>query len=127
MMPSLNLEHKLDGATNFRSWKTNIILALEEIDLHNHVNEVILEPKRAKEKVKYKNNKRNTKRILIDLIKDHLIPHVVELKTTKELYDAFVGLYESNNTSKKLRLRHQLCSVIMTRSYFVVSYHMTSS
>lgn len=83
MMLSLNVENKLDGATNFRSWKTNIILALEEIDLHNQVNEVILEPKRAKEKVKYKKNKRNTKRILIDLIKDHLIPHVVQLNTTK--------------------------------------------
>lgn len=56
---------------------------------------------------------------------DHLIPHVVELKTAQDMYDALVGLFKSNNTSKKLR--HQLHSVMMPRSDYVVSYLMRVS
>jgi hypothetical protein len=108
MVPSLRVEDRLDGATNFRSWKTRILLVLEENELQNHVKEVIPEPEGAEEKAKYKKNEAKAKRILIDSIKDHLIPHVVELKTAKEVYDALVGLFESNNTSRKLTLRHQL-------------------
>lgn len=69
-------------------------------------------------------NEAKTKRILIDSIKDHLIPHVVELKTAKEVYYDFVGLYESNNTNKKT---HQLHSVMMFRSDSFVSYLMRVS
>jgi hypothetical protein len=39
------------------------------------------------------------KLVLLDFVKDHLIPHISEKKTTKDMYDALVGLYQSENTS----------------------------
>jgi hypothetical protein len=33
------------------------------------------------------------KRMIMDAIKDHLIPHISEKKTTKEMFDALVSLY----------------------------------
>lgn len=87
----------------------------------------ILEPKRAEEKFNYKNNEAKAQRILIDSIKCHLIPHVVALKTAKEVYDSLIGFYESNNTNRNLTLINNLCNVMMTRSDFVVSYLMILS
>jgi enterochelin esterase-like enzyme len=54
------------------------------------------------------------KRVLLDSVKDHLIPHISKKKTTKDMYDALVGLYQSGINSYKLTLRHQLRSVEMS-------------
>jgi hypothetical protein len=67
-------------------------------------------------KTKFKKNEIKAKRILTDSIKDHLIPNVSELKTSKEMFDALTKLYESKNTSRKLTLRHQLRNVTMNKS-----------
>jgi len=48
-------------------------------------------------------------------VKDNLISHIAENKTAKEMFDALVGLFESKNTSRKLALRHQLRSIMMTK------------
>ena len=37
------------------------------------------------------------KRIIADLIKDHLIPQVSSLKTPKEMFDALTNLFEGKN------------------------------
>ena len=58
--------------------------------------------------------KLGTRNILIDSIKAHLILHIVELKTVKEMFDALVGLFERKNTSRKLALRNQLRCIMMT-------------
>jgi len=90
MVPSLRVEDRLDGASNFRSWKTRILLFLDENDIQNYVKESVSEPQDAKEKANHKKNEAKAKRILIDSIKDHLIPHVVELNISKEMYDVLV-------------------------------------
>ena len=38
-----------------------------------------------------------TQRIILDGVKDHLIPHLAEKKTTKEMWDALNILYEAKN------------------------------
>jgi hypothetical protein len=45
-------------------------------------------------------------------------------KTTKDIYDALVGLYQSVNENRKLILRHMLRSVEMSKSDTVASYLM---
>jgi hypothetical protein len=75
----------------------------------------------------HKKNEEKSKRILIDSIKYHLIPHIVELKTAKGMFDALVGLFESKNTSRKLALRNYLCCIMMTTSDSVATYFMKVS
>jgi hypothetical protein len=60
-------------------------------------------------------------------IKDHLIPNVSELKTLKEMFDALTRIYESNNTNRKLTLRHQLKNVTMNKSETIANYFMRIS
>lgn len=127
MTPSLKVEERLDIAINFKSWKTKILLILEENELQNHVEKVTLEPEGTQEKSKYKKNEAKAKRILVDSIKVQFIPHVVAWKTSKVVYDALVGLFESNNINGKLTLRNLPRNVMITGSDFVVSYLMRFS
>jgi hypothetical protein len=39
--------------------------------------------------------------MILDAKKDHLIPHVSEKKTTKEMFDALVSLYQSQDSKHK--------------------------
>jgi replicative DNA helicase len=85
---------------------------------------VIPDPKDAHELAAHKKREVKAKRVLLDFVKDHLIPHIFKKKTTKDMYDTLVGLYQSGNASQKLILRHQLQSVEMFKSDTVASYLM---
>jgi hypothetical protein len=62
--------------------------------------------------------------IILDAIKDHLILHVSEKKTTKEMFDALVNLYQSQNINSKTILRNKLRSIVITKTNIVTSYLM---
>jgi hypothetical protein len=127
MVSSIILKDMMDDATNCRSWKTRILFILDENVVQNYVKQNVSEPTSDEEKAKHKNNEEKDKRILIDSVKDHLIPHIVELKTSKEMFDTLVGLFESKNTSRKLSLRNQLCCIMMTKSDSIATYFMEVS
>ena len=51
------------------------------------------------------------KRIIVDSIKDHLIPQVSSLKTPKEMFEALAKMFEGKNINRKMTLRNQLKNV----------------
>lgn len=112
---------------NFKSCKPRVLNILEENDLEDYVNRFISEPTYDNEKARYKRNKSKEKRIHIDLVKDHLIPHISQLKTTKEVYDALIGLFEMNNPSRKTTLRNKLCDIKMTKDDSITTFFMKIS
>jgi hypothetical protein len=59
-----------------------------------------------------------------DAIKIHLIPHVSEKKTAKEMFDALVSLYQSENINRKVIFQNKLRTIEMTKSNPVASYLM---
>ena len=82
MTTTTKLDEKLEGADNFWAWKYRVMLILEENDLEGFIEADI--PKQEEEaKEKHKKSLVKAKRIMEDFIKDHLIPHVSSLKTTK--------------------------------------------
>ena len=79
----LKVEDKLDGESNFLSWKARVTLVLKEYDLWKLVDKVVTpltDPTTLDA-----HNKKDIKeeRVLLDLVKDHLIPHLNKKKTTK--------------------------------------------
>ena len=112
----MRVEDRLNGVDNFRSWKHKVLLILEENELLDHVKQVLPEPEDVEAKAKFGKNEVKAKRILTDSIKDHLIPNVSKLKSPKEMFYALTELYESQNTSWKLTLMHQLRNVTMIKS-----------
>ena len=51
------------------------------------------------------------KRIIVDSIKDHLIPHVASKNTPKEMFDGLTSLFEGKNINRIMTLRNQLKGV----------------
>ena len=76
----MKVEDCLDGATNFISWKFRVLLILEENDLLKFVNEKILEPEAEEDKSEWRKCDMKARRILVDLVKDHLVPKISEKK-----------------------------------------------
>jgi hypothetical protein len=84
MTYSVKSENKLDGASNFRAWKTKIDLIPAENKVLDIVKGKIVKPEfeEGKEKEpqniaameKFKDGDINAMSIIVDSIKDHLIP-----------------------------------------------------
>jgi hypothetical protein len=58
----------------------------------------------------------------LDGVKDPLIPHLAEKKTTKEMWEALKNLYEAKNGNRKMALKDKLHSIKMTKGESVVPY-----
>jgi hypothetical protein len=101
----------LDGASNFLSLKAKLILALKEYDLWELVDKVVTTPTDLAALEAHNNNDFKTERVLLNSMKDHLIPHLSEKKMTKEMFDSLVILVHSNNKNRKMDLRNKIRSM----------------
>jgi hypothetical protein len=134
MTYSMKLENKLEGASNFKAWKTRIDLILAKNKVLDIVKGKIVEPQfeEGKEKEpqnvavmeKFKDNDINAMSIIVDSIKDHLIPYISHLDSSKKMYDALTNLFSVRNIGHVMSLKNELCDTKMndddnTTSYFV--------
>ena len=71
-----NIQDNLEADDNFRAWKYRISLVLEENELDNYINEEVPVPEGDEARALHKKNLVKAKRIIVDSIKDHLIPRV---------------------------------------------------
>lgn len=60
--------------------------------------------------------------MIMDVIKYHLIPHLSQKKISKEMFDALVGLYQSENINEKMILWNKLRAINMTSLDLVTNY-----
>jgi hypothetical protein len=101
MVACIRFEDGLDGISNYLQWKVQISVILKEKKIWNYVSFVVLvlvanvialdlhEIKEAK-----------AQRIILDGVKDHLIPHLVEKNTTRKMWDALKNLFEVKNENR---------------------------
>jgi len=61
-------------------------------------------------------------RIILDGVRDYLIPHLYDNMTTKEMWDALTNLYENKNENSKMALRDKLHGIRMAKGESVASY-----
>ena len=66
--------------------------------------------------------KSRAQRIILDGVKDHLIPHLVEKKTAKDMWDTLTKLFEVKNENRKMALKNKLYSIKMKSDEGVASY-----
>jgi hypothetical protein len=55
-------------------------------------------------------------------MKDHMIPHLVEKLTAKEMWDALINLYKNKNENRKMALRDKIHITRMAKGESVASY-----
>ena len=115
------IEDKLWGVDIFQAWKYIISLILEENDLDQYINGEFLDPEGDEAKDTHTKNLLKAKRIIVDSIKDHLIPHVLSFKTPKEVFYALTKIFEAKNINQKMTLRIQLKNVKIQKSETIQS------
>ena len=52
----------------------------------------------------------------MDGIKDHIVPHIAEKKTTNEMWKALTSLHEGKSVQRKMLLETQMRSFMMTKA-----------
>jgi hypothetical protein len=118
------VEDRLDGASNFNPWKSKLLDTLEEDDLLDVTTKVRKED--LEKKVRKEDDVR-ARKIIIYSVRDHLLPHISNLKTTYDMYEVLKGMFESDNTLRALTLKRQLLSTKMTKGDSVALFFMKIS
>lgn len=85
------------------------------------------EPEDQDEKLQFKKNAVKAKKILIDSVKDHLVPIISKMSSARDMFKTLEGMYEINNTSRALALRQQLHQVKMAKGDSIITYFMKIS
>ena len=84
MVFGLRVEDRLDGAANFSPWKARISLILEENELwdivHSTTTNLVVVPADAVDKVAFMKRDVKARRIILDIVKDHIIPPIITAK-----------------------------------------------
>jgi hypothetical protein len=137
MTYSMKSENKLDGASNFRAWKTRIDLILAKNKVLDIVKGKIVEQEfeEGKEKEpqnvvvmeKFKDDDINAMSIIVDSIKDHLIPYISHLDLLKKMYDALTNLFSVRNIGQVMSLKNELCDMKMKDEDNITSYFVRIS
>ena len=81
---------RLGSTSNFTPRKYRIQILFKEVDLQVFIETTPTTSTHLKDLAKHNKKETNVNQIIIDLMKDHLIPHIVEKKVGKEMFDALV-------------------------------------
>jgi hypothetical protein len=74
------------------------------------------------EKEEWKEDGVKARKIIIYLVRDHLLPRISNLKTTHEMYEALKNVFGSNNTLRDLILKGQLQNIKMKKTDTVATF-----
>jgi hypothetical protein len=120
---SMKSENKLEGASNFRAWKTMIYLIRAKNKVLDIMKGNIVEPRFEEEKEKehqnvaimekFKDIDINAMSIIVDSIKDHLIPYISHIDSSKKMFDSLTNLFLVKNIGQVLSLKNKLCDMKM--------------
>jgi hypothetical protein len=79
------MEDRLQGAQNFAIWKEGVIMILDVNDVLEHVDDKASAPTDATLLVVWKKGEAKAKSILLNVVKDHIIPHLIVKNSAKEM------------------------------------------
>ena len=80
------------------------------------------EPKEDEVKEKHMKDLIREKRIIVDSIKDHLIPQVSSKETQNYMHYSLAKMYEGRNINRNMNLRGQLKSTKMSQGESIQDY-----
>jgi hypothetical protein len=106
----MHVEDRLAGASNWFPWKVRMVFVLEDLELWDIIEVVVPRiPVTAPvlvEKFRRRNNK--AKRIICDVVRDHIIPHLTGNTYAFEMWAYLCKLYESSNENRIMVLHDRL-------------------
>jgi hypothetical protein len=71
---------------------------------------------------KFKDNDINSMSIIVDSVKDHLIPYISHLNSSKKMYDALTNLFSVRNIGQVMSLKNEHRNMKMNDDENITSY-----
>ena len=113
----ISVKDRLEGAANFSPWNARISLIIEENELwdivHGTTTNPVLVPADATDKAAFMKKDVKARRVILDAVKDHVIPHISAKDHAFEMWTALTNLYQSSYENMKMVLREKLKGVRM--------------
>ena len=81
----LSFEQWLEGASNYSPWKERIALVPMENGIWEIVDQTLTPPTDATQLATHNKKDAKAKRIILDAMKDHVVPHLSGKKTDKAI------------------------------------------
>ena len=88
MAVQLTVEDRLQGAQNFPTWKERITMILDVSDAEEHIASTKVAPTDPTELVTWMKLDSRAMLIILDGVKDHIVPHLSGKKITLEMWKA---------------------------------------
>jgi putative lipoic acid-binding regulatory protein len=76
---------------------------------------------------KFKDNGINSMSIIVDSIKDQLIPYISHIDSSKKMYDSLTNLFSVRNIGQLMSLKNELCDMKMNDDDNITSYFVRIS
>jgi hypothetical protein len=109
MVVCIRYEDRLDGISNYLQWKVRMSAILREKKIWSFVSTIIVVALEDPIDLDFHEvNEAKDQRIILDGVKDYLIPHLDEKKTTKGMWDALKNLYKVKNENQKMALKDKM-------------------
>jgi hypothetical protein len=80
------------------------------------------EPQNIAVMEKFKDGDINSMSIIVESIKDHLIPYISHLDSSKKMYDALTNLFSIRNIGHIMNMKNELCDMNMNDDDSITSY-----
>ena len=93
----LRVEDRLDGGGNWTPWRAKIVLLLEEYELWEIVETAVVVPTNPVLLAAFRKKNVKAKRVILDSVKDHIIPHVAGRDYAFQMWESLSNLYQSSN------------------------------
>lgn len=130
MTNSMKTENKLEGASNYTAWKKRIDLILEKnkcLDLVQEKVKKLTDESSNATKVKFGELEIMAKNLIVDGVKDNLIPYISNINSAQQMYKPLSKLFTINNIGQIANLKNELRVVKMTNDDTVSLYFIRIS
>jgi len=122
MATNLRYEDKLDGASNYIKWKYKMKNDLQENKVWHIVKKKTTIPTNAKDKELHYALETRAQRILLDGVKDDMVPNIGEKQTSHEMWAHLKGLFEAKHESRIMALKERIQHTSMSKGEGITVY-----
>ena len=99
-------QDRLDGLSNFSICKARILTVLEAYELRDHAESVLATPTDVALLAKHNETEAHDRSFIMDGVKDHVVPHIVEKRTANGMWKSLTTLYQGKSVHKKMLLEN---------------------
>jgi len=120
----------LEGAINYKSWKKRIDLIIEKNKILDVVRGKVKKPTKESSdanKVKYRELEILAMTLMVEIIKNNLVPYISNIEHAQEIYEALTKLFTIKNIGQVVSLKNELRTTKMTKDDIVASFFVRIS